>query len=158
MKLTTYADKRTPTRKYRVGQVASITEVPTAIECASPHFMLFLALDAKGITNDVLRAVARRLLERGLAYLCVWGEDCSRVHDQFDLERNPDEPDESIVMTTWHDDESLGEALWYFANCAYPDDTFEQDCCDWVAISVASNDWEQTINSELIIQNEGFPP
>ena len=116
--------------------------------------MLFLAVDATSIPNSVLRAVARELLDRGLASLCVWGTDCSRVHDQFDLERHPD----SEVETTWHSDETLEEALWYFANVAYPDDSFERDCRDWVALAVANDAWEEGIRTELIDNNEGWPP
>ena len=62
------------------------------------------------------------MLEQGIAYLCVWGTDCERVHDLFDLERMPDEPKGRVVMTTWHSKESLSEALWFFANCVEPDD------------------------------------
>lgn len=61
-------------------------------------------------------------------------------------------------MTTWHDDEPLGEAAWFFANMAYPDDGFEADCKDWVAISVGNLDWEGELRAELVEKNEGFPP
>ena len=156
--LRTYADKRTPSRRYSVGQVGSVSEVPAVLESVSPHFLLFLALDASAISDDVLRVVARALLDRGLAYLCVWGKDCCRVHDQFDIEREPNEPDGHVVPTTWHDDEPLEEALWYFANVAYPDDSFEFDCRDWVAIAVGCSKWEEQIRAELVDKNTGWPP
>jgi hypothetical protein len=93
-----------------------------------------------------------------MAYLCVWGGDCSRVHDQFDLERDTEEREGRVVVTTWHDDEPIEEALWFFANCAYPDTEFEADCRDWVAISVANRGWEKNIRTELVERNSGFPP
>ena len=120
--------------------------------------MLLLAVDAASIGDESLRGVARRLIDRGLAFFCVWGEDCSRVHDQFDLERDFDEADGRSVMTTWHDDEPLSEAAWFFANVAYPDYDFEVDCRDWVAISVASDDWGRELRTALVESNEGFPP
>jgi len=115
-------------------------------------------MDATSTPDESLRMVARQLISRGMAYLCAWGNDCSRVHDQFDLERDPDEPENRTVTTTWHSEEPLSEALWYFANVAYPDVSFELDCTDWVAISVANSDWEQEIRTELIDRNEGWPP
>jgi hypothetical protein len=158
LSLTTHSDKRSPSRSYRVGKVSSIKEIETAIEEGSLHFMLFIATDATGVSNDELRVVARMLLDRGLAGLCVWGEDCPRVHDQFDFERSPNEHDGSVVETTWHSDEPINEALWYFANVAYPDDCFEHDCHDWIAIAVGDDLWERTIRNELIDNNEGSPP
>jgi glutamyl/glutaminyl-tRNA synthetase len=156
--LTTHIDKRSTSRRYCVGTVKSATEIPAVLQSVSPHFLLFLAMDATSTRNDTLRAVARALIDSGMAYLCVWGNDCSRVHDQFDLERDPNEPDGRVVTTTWHDDEPLSEALWYFANCAYPDDAFEFDCRDWVALSVGNVEWEREIRSELVDKNEGWPP
>lgn len=129
-------------------------EVPAILESVSAHFLLFLAMDAQSANNDSLRRVARRLIDRGMAYLCVWGTDCSRVHDQFDLERNPAEPAGRTVTTTWHSDEPLAEALWFFANIAHPDDSFGVDCTDWIGISVANQAWEQDIRTELTQWNE----
>jgi hypothetical protein len=154
----THIDKGTPTRRYCVGNVASVGEIPSALTSASPHFMLFLALNASDVNDEMLRRVARECIDRGMAYLCVWGDDCGRVHDQFDLERTEDEPDNLTVTTTWHDDEPLSEALWYFANVAYPDDGFEADCSDWVALSVANIDWEREMVRVLVDENAGWPP
>lgn len=156
--LTAYNDKRTPSRRYCIGRVASIADVPAILDSVSPHFLLFLAVDATGITDDVLRRVAQVLIDRGLAYLCVWGEGCERAHDQFDLERDPNEPDGRAVQTTWHSDEPLDEALWYFANVAYPDESFEPQCRDWVAVAVGDAALEEEIRIELIDRNEGWPP
>jgi hypothetical protein len=101
------------------------------------------------VSDTAIRDVARRLLQHGIAYLCVWGSDCERVHDQFDLERMPDEPRGRVVMTTWHSEESLSEALWFFATCAEPDDAFASNCTDWVALSVTNNAWASAIQIEL---------
>jgi len=155
--LHVYSDNRTAARRYLIGTVSSLYDVPSALEPASPHYLLFLALDAASVDDKSLRSLARALIDRGIAYLCVWGNDCSRVHDQFDLERDPNEPDGRVVMTTWHVGEPISEALWFFANCAFPADDFAPDCTDWVAISVANQDWEQEITGELVGDNQGFP-
>lgn len=90
------------------------------------------------------------LLDRGICYLCVWGPDCERVHDLFDAERLPKEPEGRVVMTTWHSEDPLQEAIWFFANCTVPDEAFAPDCTDWVAISVRNATWGQEIRSALI--------
>ncbi len=143
-------DKYNPARRYCVGIVPSLEDVPLAIEPVSSNYSLFLAIDATPINDGTLRKTAKFLLERGAAYFCVWGPDCERAHDQFDMERMPEEPKGRIVMTTWHSKESLSEALWFFANCVEPDEGFEADCTDWVAVSVMNEAWAQEIRVNLI--------
>ena len=115
--------------------------------------MLLLALDASSIGNERISAMAQSLISRGLAGISVWGPDCSRVHDLFDEERDPNETDETVVMTTWHDNEPISEAVCHFDLCAYPADDFKADCNDWVAISVGNESWKEEMRSALI---EGF--
>lgn len=146
--LKTYTASRNPKRRYRLGTVSTLEQIPSALEATSAHYVLLLAVDATHFDNDRLRRLARTLLDKGLASLCVWGPDCSRVHDQFDLERDMNETDGRVV-TTWHDDEPLSEAVWYFAFNAYPSDDFEEDCKDWVAISVGNEAWERELDIGL---------
>jgi hypothetical protein len=81
------------------------------------------------------------------------GQTVQEIHDLFDLERHPDETDESAVVTTWHADEPLSEAVCYFDLCACPSSDFERDCNDWVAISVGEKHWEEEMCAALI---DGF--
>ena len=145
--------ERIPNRRYRLGTVLTIVEIPASLESCSPHFMLLLALDASSIGNERISAIAQSLISRGLAGISVWGPDCSRVHDLFDEERDPNETNETVVMTTWHDNEPISEAVCYFDLCAYPAEGFEAECSDWVAISVANESWKEEMRSALI---EGF--
>jgi hypothetical protein len=147
--LSIYHDTQTPTRRYCIGSVASFSAISDAFSSLSQHFLLFLAVDASSISDETVRRVARIALDKGMAYLCVWGDDCSRVHDLFDLERDPDEPDGRVVMTTWHENEPLSEALWFFKNNAFPDGGFAANCHDWVALSVANDEWLKEMISEL---------
>ena len=141
---------RNPDREYRIGTVPTLEGVPASLESCSPHFILLLALDASSIEDERVSAVAKTLLLRGLAGLSVWGPDCSRVHDLFDHERDPDETDERVVVTTWHDDEPLSEAVCYFDLCAYPSSDFERDCRDWIAIAIGDKCWEEEMRTALI--------
>jgi len=130
--------------------VPVLEDVRSALDPVSANYSLFLALDATSINDEAIRKTAKSLLERGIAYFCVWGPDCERVHDQFDLERIPDEPRGRVVMTTWHSKESLSEALWFFANCVEPDEGFDSEGTDWVAVSVMNETWALQIRSDLI--------
>jgi hypothetical protein len=141
---------RHPNRRYKVGTVASLEGVPAILESCSPHFMLLLAMDASSLKDEEISASARILLSRGLAGFSVWGPDCSRVHDLFDLERDPGETDETVVVTTWHADEPITEAVCYFDLCAYPAAGFERDCSDWVAIAVGNESWEEEISTAVV--------
>jgi hypothetical protein len=140
---------RNPNRRYKVGTVLSLENVSEALESCSPHFILLLVLDASLIEDERISTSARLLLSRGLAGFSVWGPNCSRVHDLFDLERDPDETGQSVVVTTWHDDDPISEAVCYFDLCAYPAADFENDCSDWVAIAVGNQSWEEEIRRAL---------
>ena len=53
----------------------------------------------------------------------AWGTNCSEWDDEIDwanIEANPGEeiPESKFIMTTRHDDELLGEVLWFSAYCA----------------------------------------
>jgi hypothetical protein len=139
-----------PHRRFCIGVVPSIEEVPSILHPVSVPCCLFLAIDSTTVSDAVIRSIAKGLLRRGIAYLCVWGPDCERVHDQFDLERMPDEPKERVVMTTWHSEETLSDALWFFATCAKPDAGFESECTDWVALSVMNDAWARTMRLDLL--------
>ena len=79
---------RNPNRLYRVGTVSSLDDVPDSLLGCSPHFVLLLAVDASTVEDQRISVVAKTLLDKGLAGFSVWGPDCSRVHDLFDLERS----------------------------------------------------------------------
>ena len=82
----------------------------------------------------------------------MWGPDCERVHDIIDeavVSRNPGETDEDVIMTTWHEDETIEEALWFAVNSAFPAGAYEQTCKTFVTIAVGSQDWGSQIAKKL---------
>jgi hypothetical protein len=125
--------------------VAAFADLHNAIRPESDYFVLFLAIDATKISDSELREVSKALLSRGCCYLGVWGPDCERVHDQFDLQRDVPERNGFCVMTTWHAWEGLRQALDFFAYCAWPADGFAKSTVDWIAVSVGNTDWAEAI-------------
>lgn len=137
-------------RTCRVTLVETLAALPDFITDAASGFVLFLAVDALTLTDAEIRATARFVLDMGCAYLSVWGPDCERVHDQFDLERDPNEYRDNIVMTTWHAKDSLDKALWFSLTCAWPADNLASASQNWVGISVGSCRWEQEIQKAVL--------
>lgn len=107
------------------------------VELPSKHTVLLLVADASATKAEVIYTAASRLVDRGVTYACAWGSDCERIHDVFDevdvgaVSGDPDD----FIMTTWHSDESLDEAVDFFLACAFPLDQ-HLDTCSWIAIIV----------------------
>lgn len=86
-------------------------------------FALFLMADATTTSTDTIAELAEWCISHGVFSVSAWGPGCERVHDIFDevdVElRLPtgDAPFDDVVMTTWHSNESLAEALEYFWTC-----------------------------------------
>jgi hypothetical protein len=125
----------------------SLGAIPDTLPEVSRYFCLFLAIDAVDIPNAEVLSTARKLVEGGAVYVCVWGPDCERVHDCFDevspIEEMPQEDD--VVMTTWHNKESLEEAFWFFLKCTIPTESFVAQCKDWIAVSIHNDEWHRRI-------------
>ena len=133
-------------------RVESVADLPPRLSLPSRHFALLLAWDAQRVTDETIRQLARWLMNEGLAYLCAWGPDCERVHDQFDLAfvgEKQVEADESFIVTTWHDDEPLREALWEFLYCTLPADDYLESCNSGLVISVGNDEWSRLIVAAL---------
>jgi hypothetical protein len=131
---------------------AEIEGLVTEIRSNSRHFGLFIAADASRVSSERVRAVANVLIGRGLAWLCTWGPDCERVHDSFDLALLEFDPQgaRGVIMTTWHDDEPLSEAIWFFVSAASPDKSYEKTCLDWIVAGVGTDQWNENVRTETI--------
>lgn len=126
-----------------------------ATEREDQHFVLFLAWDARTTPDEMVLVFARDLVRAGLSYIVTWGPDCERVHDIFDdadILENPasNEADtESVVMSTWHADQRLEEALWFAVNSAYPAPPYNAATVSTIAAVVANRLWAQTVEEYL---------
>ncbi len=121
-------------------------EWPKSLPAPSLRFRLFVAVDVTAVSPDVLSKFSLDALNRGMVYFCAWGNGCERFHDIVDeilveddlAEKRFAGPNENdVVMTTWHDHESLEDALDFFVSCAMPTDGFVTNsdfrlvvCCD----------------------------
>jgi len=67
---------------------------------------------------DWQRRASQWLVASGCLYAMAWGDDCGSWDDSIDhanLERfdHGEVPDDASVMTTWHDDQSFEEVIWF---------------------------------------------
>ncbi len=93
-----------------------------------------------------------------MVYFCAWGPDGGTFHDIVDEDilgddlgegkfKGPDERDE--IMTTWHESDSLEDALDFFVNLAIPTDGFVENSNCWFAVSVNNPKWAETLKQRL---------
>ena len=128
----------------------TINVLAEQITPTSPNFGLLLAMDAQPVDSGQIGELAEKLMEKGLAYLCAWGPDCERVHDNFDqiaVLRDLEQKDDNVIMTTWHSDESLEEGVWFLVNCAFPTQAYEESCKAWIVAPIGNAEWEQRIRA-----------
>jgi len=106
-----------------IGELATLDDLERA-ELPTAPMALFLATDTRTASVDDISRVAERFLNAGVRYVCAWGPDCERVHDIFDetYVGYGNEPYKFDLMTTWHANDSFGEALSFFLNSAYVGD------------------------------------
>jgi hypothetical protein len=133
-----------------VLEVPRIEDYPATIENPGPHFVAFVAADSTGTADEALDAFARSLLRQGASYVCAWGPGCDRLHDVVDVVQDEvaDDPD-AVVMTSWHEDESLDEALWFALFATVPDQRYIETTDSVLVVVVAEAKWAAQIRGRL---------
>lgn len=112
-----------PVYSLEIADFSDLSEVSFPSEC----FVLLLAADYSTLTEKEIFAAAQLLITKGLKYILCWGIDCEKAHDTFDLGNilwEEENATENHVMSTWHNDESFEEVLWFCLYNASPDDKF----------------------------------
>jgi hypothetical protein len=129
-------------------------EFPANFVLPSSKFVCLLAWEAKGVPHDAIAALVEALLRAGASYFVCWGADCERVHDVIDeMVSVPGNdfgvPEEACIMTSWHDNESLGDAIWFFLYSTWPDDHYFDSTHAALAMSVGCTSWAGEIEAAL---------
>jgi hypothetical protein len=138
-------------RALYLARVEDVEHWPDHLDAPKPHFVVFLAMDATALDASRILELGKTLLAQGMVYLCAWGPDCERVHDLFDqaeVERGTS-TDDAFLMTTWHDDESLDEALGFASSATVPSEAYIATCGALVAIVVGNSEWADHVEARL---------
>ena len=132
------------------------SEFPPSIYIESP-FAAVVIIETQ-VTNDWRSIVSEWLVERGCLYMMAHGNDCSLWDDSVDIANleafdwNFDDiPDDKLVNTTWHENESLEEVFWFAKKCALP---FSPKIKNIIILDITTNEREQTILSRYEKANE----
>jgi hypothetical protein len=118
----------------------------------SKHFVLFLAADASDLSVEDLAAFTTKTLDQGMVYLSTWGKDAERVHDTFEeaaAEWDPDSDADSALLSEWHEDEPLSEALRFSVAHALPAHDFEKGCKATLVAIVGNPDAAELVRDWL---------
>lgn len=94
---------------------------PPDLETTEPFRAVIVVEQA--VDDEWRDAVSDWLVESCCLYMVAWGQDCAAWDDSVGWSSiaasGPDTSDGRFVMTTWHADETLAEAFWFAANCAF---------------------------------------
>ncbi|WP_425511283.1 DUF7684 family protein [Pseudomarimonas salicorniae] len=96
-------------------------ESPPAL--AAEPSRVIVVLDTE-VSPEWQSTVSEWLVSVGCLYMLAWGARCSSWDDSVDhanLEAVGFEaiPEGADVMTTWHENESLQEVMWFAKSCAF---------------------------------------
>jgi hypothetical protein len=145
--------------RYRVLLVEKLSDL-SGIDGLEGGFVLLLVdIKWKEHTQEAL-ATAHVLLQKGLRHFGAWADgNAEGLHDLFDeaIFDGKFEGDGSLIMTTWHDKESLSDAVWYMNNCAILEPPFDVTCRNWIVAVVAEEAFARTA-VEAVQENLGLFP
>lgn len=112
------------------------------------------------VADEWHNGVAQWLVDAGCLYAIAWGAECEKWHDAVDwaVLRNfdfGDIPDDKFVMTTWHSDEPMSEALWFAGNCAFhPDVELQRTVVLHVTTQANSDEMIATYAASQVLNDE----
>jgi len=101
-----------PERALFLAELSYVEDWPITIAEPAPAFVVFSALDARGISPGALNMFAAKLLRQGCVYLCAWGPQSGRVQEETDAADKEVNPPAGRAMTSWHEEERIDEALY----------------------------------------------
>jgi hypothetical protein len=142
-------------RQLYLATAPAFSAWPDEVSSLAPPFIAVVVADASGASADDLGSFAAKLLAQGAGYVCAWGPDCERVHDVFDEVLVGDESAHpEHVMTTWHPDEPLDEALWFAVWAAFNED-FPTTTTVLFAVVAQRTSWASAVR-EWVAQGAGL--
>jgi hypothetical protein len=139
-------------RSTHLLELDSWDDWPNDLTLTSDHFCLLLAANGQDVYANVISGLASSAINAGCAYLCAWGPECEFVHDVFDEAYLGDDgaPVRPTLMTSWHADQPLEEAIEFLSRVAIPNEQFRPSCCDVVVAVVANPEWSTLARRSLL--------
>ena len=141
--------------------------LPDDLELPPPHFTCAVFLHSVDWDKARLANLLERLIEGGCVYFAFHGNRCEEAHDladevalqneAYNLDENPD----SVIMTTWHENESINDVLSDFLQSAWPAADYDSTFSSCVILSFGTAEDDTNIqallaNPETIIENSAL--
>jgi len=142
-KIDSNSDNLFPTYFTTVKNIRELAK----LSIPTQSFTILLCADFRDACTEDVLYIAETFLGKGIKYFCAWGPDCQRAHDVFDeviYQNNIDE----LIMTTWHDKESLEDTLWFALYLANVAKEYSDDCCT-IIVTVNNSLWKEKICKHL---------
>lgn len=107
---------------------ATYVHLPPDEDCPQPvdsgPIAAVVIIEISNWSDRWQRHVCKWLLDSHVHYVMIWGNSCADWHDRVDDEfiithPTDDLSDTELVMTAWHDDETLDEVFWFARNAAH---------------------------------------
>lgn len=144
--------------------LATVPTIGAALSLPLPRggfFKLFIASEVPQERGDASFEVATYFTFGGCCYMCAWGATCSEWDDAFDyaviiprVDASHDFgfPDDKahLMMTTWHPNEELDDARWFFTFNAEPCEGFISDCRTCLAVAIGDEAFGTMVEASLL--------
>ena len=119
----------------------------STIEVNSP-FACLIYSNQQNVTRDEMSSVANLLINSGCRYAVCAGLNCLDWHDSIDITDTIHDPTlQNFIMSTWHENESVEDVVWFWLNLTDFDDVaFE----NYLALLIGnSHDVEEKIREAV---------
>ena len=115
-------------------------DTPPRLACTA-HYKAVVVVDSE-VTPEWQAQISSWLVRSGCLYMMAWGRKCGEWDDSVDvasLQMHGSEED--LVMTTWHEDETLEDTFWFAEHCAcHPTLVFEYTLVVHIALESKENE------------------
>jgi len=126
----------------------TLSDAVPQLALRTQYFSILIVCDSEQLPAEEICSFARALVDKGAMWVCTWGKGCERFHDRIDevavemelLGQLPPALGESVLMTTWHERESLAGALWFLLSCVWPQDK-EWETWSTVVLTIGNQAW-----------------
>ncbi len=128
-------------RQFASAHVELIAQAAEVFAPGGQGFGLFIAIEDGGVEIEAVAAFAEHAMNCGCAAVSIWGTDCERYHDIFDevaLAQSLATGRPGVLMTTWHAEESLQDALTFYILWACVDEEFAPPPNHWLILSIGN--------------------
>jgi len=147
--LTKYKGRKVYFYKGQLSHVSSVN-----LKLPDPHFICtFFFHDTHWNDNDLTKLLDL-LIKNGCVYFLFHGRSCKEAHglaDEVAIKFNPSATEDNVIMTTWHERQSIEDVIFATFCVAWPVKDYEDSFSSYVIFSFGSD--EENDNVQYLLNN-----